>query len=332
MQAARIFISYRTSDGADKATRLARDLGAAFGDAQVFLDKEDLPAGLPWRDAIGAALGTRPVLLVLVTPGTFEARDAAGLRRIDQPDDPVRREICSALEFNAQVIPLLADGVARLPADLPPPLDGLGERTWRPLRAYDWRHDFERIVADLQALGVPSTRPWLDRRIAIAAGAVLAVAGASGAGWWFGPRARRLATDVSGDWTARVAPPANDAGSRLDRVLLQLTQQGEDVSLVSRPIDITQDPAWSGFRDNWLRLNEQRLDRVVWRGRGSVRRETGQPARLDIALSVETEAGGKTLEGGKLNGETDASGTRLTGHLWFNGEQAERTLELRRGH
>ena len=47
----RIFISYRTSDGADKATALARELNAVFGQAQVFLDKEDLTAGQPWRDA-----------------------------------------------------------------------------------------------------------------------------------------------------------------------------------------------------------------------------------------------------------------------------------------
>ena len=43
--AARIFISYRSSDGKDKATALARELGAVFGDAQVFLDKDDLRGG-----------------------------------------------------------------------------------------------------------------------------------------------------------------------------------------------------------------------------------------------------------------------------------------------
>jgi len=95
---ARIFISYRTSDGADKATTLARDLGEVFGDAQVFLDKEDLPAGRPWRAAIDAALGQQPVLLVLVTPDTFGGRNAAGALRIDDADDPVRREVDAALK------------------------------------------------------------------------------------------------------------------------------------------------------------------------------------------------------------------------------------------
>ena len=46
---ARVFISYRTSDGTDKATALARDLDALFGQDQIFLDKDDLPAGSRWR-------------------------------------------------------------------------------------------------------------------------------------------------------------------------------------------------------------------------------------------------------------------------------------------
>ena len=338
MADARIFISYRTSDGKDKATSLARDLGQAFGDAQVFLDKEDLPAGRPWREAIGDALDDRPLLLILVTPDTFGGRDGAGALRIAQADDPVRREVSEALKAGAHVIPLLADGVERLPEGLPAPLDSLGERTWRRLRAYDWRNDVGRLVADLEALGVPRLAPMPDptrsrrlRRSAIAATALLAVAGV-GTWRWFVPRAERLVGDASGDWTARVAPPANQAGSRLDRVLLHLSQQGQDVTLVSRPIDITQDPAWRGFAEGWLQRFEQKLERVVWRGKGTARSETGQPLRLDIALSVETEAGGKSIESGTLSAEADGSGQRFSGRLWMNGEQAERTLEMRRGH
>jgi hypothetical protein len=89
MNPARLFISYRSSDGVDKATALARDLNAVFGDAQVFLDKEDLPAGQPWREAIGATLDDKPVLLLLVTPHTFG-------QRIAEPDDPVRRELTTS--------------------------------------------------------------------------------------------------------------------------------------------------------------------------------------------------------------------------------------------
>ena len=339
MTDARIFISYRTSDGADKATTLARDLGEVFGDAQVFLDKEDLPAGRLWREAIGDALDDKPVLLLLVTPDTFGGRTAAGELRIGQPTDPVRREVSGALAAGAHVIPLLADGVERLPEGLPPPLDQLGERTWRRLRAYDWRSDFERLVADLDAHGIPRLQPERGRRrsdtlrralIASVLG-LLALAGA-GAYWWLGPRAEAMARDASGAWTARVAAPVTETGSRLDRVLLELTQQGDAERLISLPIDITQDPAWRAFAESWQQRFDKKLERVVWRGTGNVVRETGQPLRLDIALSVETEAGGTVIEGGNLSAEAEAGGRTMRAKLWFNGEQAERAVEMRRGH
>lgn len=113
---ARLFISYRAADGRDKATALARDLGALFGDAQVFLDKDDLRGGVRWRDAIGAAIAERPVLLLLVTPQLLAATDEHGALRINHPDDPVRREVESALAVGAQIVPLLCD-------DLPAPPD-----------------------------------------------------------------------------------------------------------------------------------------------------------------------------------------------------------------
>src|SRR6187431_1350822 len=87
---ARVFISYRTSDGADKATALARDLDAMFGQEQIFLDKDDLPAGSRWRDEVTRALNDAPILLVLVTPMYLGARDGAGNLCIAREDDPVR--------------------------------------------------------------------------------------------------------------------------------------------------------------------------------------------------------------------------------------------------
>jgi hypothetical protein len=184
----RIFISYRTSDGVDKATALARELNAAFGDAQVFLDKEDLPAGQPWREAIGAALDQRPILLLLITPQLLGPR-------LHDADDPVRREVAAAREFGAHVIPVLGDGVEHLPPahEWPEAMHHLSERTWRRLRAYDWREDVDRLIADLQMLGVPrvdtvSTAPPALRRrlgapmaLAFAAGVVIGSAGALGA-------------------------------------------------------------------------------------------------------------------------------------------------------
>jgi TIR domain len=331
----RVFISYRTSDGVDKATALARELNAAFGEEQVFLDKEDLAAGAPWREAIGETLDDKPVLLLLITPHMLGPRLA-------DPDDPVRREVAAALEFGATVIPLLADGVDALPAahEWPEPMRSLGERTWRRLRAYDWREDVARLVDDLQALGVPrlardQTRRSEDRRRGLLLGAAFAagaVAGGAATSLWWARRAPRGAPAASavfdGAWTLRAAPPASAAGSRLDAVTLHLAQTGEAVTLYSEPIDITADPAWTAFAAQWQQRFGQPLQRVVWRGAGKARLEPGSPPSIDVALRVETPAGGDPIETGNLSAALDPDGRRLRGSVWMNGEQAERAAEL----
>src|SRR3954468_730697 len=175
---ARVFISYRSSDGKDKATALARDLGMRFGDEQVFLDKDDLRGGSSWRDEVQRTLGAKPVLLLLITPQLLSATDAAGSLRIADPNDPVRREVSAALDAGAHLIPLLCDGVEAPPpaAQLPPPFDRLGELTWRRLRAYDWKNDLDRLVDDLKAFGLsphsgpgPSPGPRVALRAALIA-------------------------------------------------------------------------------------------------------------------------------------------------------------------
>ncbi|HET9977389.1 MAG TPA: toll/interleukin-1 receptor domain-containing protein [Burkholderiaceae bacterium] len=328
----RLFISYRTSDGVDKATALARDLNAVFGEAAVFIDKEDLPAGLPWREAVGDTLGDQPVLLLVVTRDTFGAR-------IHDPHDPVRREVEGALAAHAHLIPLLADGVEALPpvADLPASLHSLGERTWRRLRAYDWREDIERLVTDLQALGLQrlereEPRRERDRRrlrdlaLAFAAGAL--VAGLATGLWPDGGSTAAPGAALSGAWTLTAAPPVNENGSRWAAVKLHVTHAGEHVEFYSEPIDITADPAWTGFAASWKERFGEALERVVWRGEGKARLELGSAPAVDIGLRVETPSGGGPIETGNLRAEASADGMRLAGRLWMNGEQAERAAEL----
>lgn len=153
---AQIFISYRSVDGMDKATALARDLGAVFGPEQVFLDKDDLSGGSAWRDEVQRAIEQQPVLLLLMTPQLLGATSASGALRIAEPDDPVRREVSAALGAGARLIPLLCDGLDTPPdaTQLPAPFNRIGELTWRRLRAYDWAADVQRIVRDLVSAGV----------------------------------------------------------------------------------------------------------------------------------------------------------------------------------
>jgi hypothetical protein len=59
--------------------------------------------------------------------------------------------------------------------------------------------------------------------------------------------------------------PANASGSRLDAVTLHVTHSGEDAKLYSEPIDMTRDPVWTGFAQQW----HERFERSFEMARGA---------------------------------------------------------------
>jgi len=364
---ARVFISYRSSDGADKATALARDLDALFGQEQIFLDKEDLPAGSRWRAEIARTLTASPILLVLVTPNYLGARDSAGRRCIDRQDDPVRDELEAALAAGAQIIPLLCDGVSQTPpaSDLPPPFDQLSERTWRKLRAYDWRQDLDRLAGDLRALGVvPRTTPGefgsaplplgdglpqagfpasdaaRSRRRALAAGAALLLAGGGFAGWrWYEERKERKGPNLSGRWRASVGKRGAPSSRDGEVIMVTIAQEGVNLRIASSAVDIERDPDWTNYRDYWKQRTGMPLTRVFYRGEGLVRSEQDDviaddvppgPRRILVSVHVDPPEGGDPIDTGALRGAIDPDGKRIRGRLWLNSEQTERVVDLRR--
>lgn len=326
--AARLFISYRTADGRDKATALARELGARFGDEQVFLDKDDLRGGSAWRDEIGRTLGAAPVLLLLWTPLLLGETDASGRPRVDDPQDPVRRELAVALEAGAHVIPLLCDGVEAAPPakTLPPPFDRLGDLTWRRLRAYDWRSDIERLVADLQALGLRPLDAHRRRvtRLVLGGFALLAIGVGATVAWRLQHPAPTplLPSTLSGTWIATVAsdPP----------FALTLARRESQVVMNSEPIPMGERAGWSGYRAFWLRLTGTELRAIRYRGSGTLHADRGRPLAVDIDWKLFNGEGDTQIDSGHLHLSAAADGRSLAGPLWSNGEQAERPVVLRR--
>ena len=346
---ARIFISYRTGDGADKATALARDLGRVFGSDAVFLDKEDLPGGSAWRQEIGRALQQQPVLLLLLTPQLIEATGPDGRLRIADADDPVRREVELALEASAHLIPVLCDGLQSPPdaTRLPAPFNRIGELTWRKLRAYDWAHDVERLVADLVALGVPrvadgpatdgaaaagpAPAPHAPARRSATAGlvvAALAVTAAVAVSWWWSGRkpdtpapAAGTGPNLAGRWLATL--------SRGERVAAVFTQSGDRLTLATEPIPIADRADWADYRKFWRERFASDLDSVMYRGEGLLHADPGQPARIDIALKLHAVPdSGEPVDGGNISATLSADGAQLSGTLWLNGEQASQPAQL----
>jgi hypothetical protein len=121
----RIAISYRRSDSAAIAGRIADQLISRYGDNSVFIDIDDIPIGVDYRTNIKDALSTSDILLVLIGPNWL-GRKTDGGARIDQEADPIRVEVETALKDRVPVIPVLVAN-ATMPAaeDLPQSLKDL---------------------------------------------------------------------------------------------------------------------------------------------------------------------------------------------------------------
>jgi hypothetical protein len=105
----RLVISYRRDDSKDVVGRIRDRLATHYGDEAVYMDVDDNPAGVDFRRHFQRVLDEADTLVVIIGPKWLGA--ARGKRsRIDEPGDPVRVEIESALQKEAQVaiVPVLS--------------------------------------------------------------------------------------------------------------------------------------------------------------------------------------------------------------------------------
>jgi hypothetical protein len=149
-QPANIFLNYRRDDSAGHAGRLFDRLSAAFP-GRVFMDIDTIDPGDDFADAIGKAVGSCQVLLVMIGKDWLSATDASGHRRLHDPEDFVALEVQAALERNIRVIPVLVQG-APMPRsqDLPPQLAKLARRNAIELSDARWSYDVQRLIETIQ--------------------------------------------------------------------------------------------------------------------------------------------------------------------------------------
>jgi len=218
MQPPQIFISYRRDDAAGYARAVNDELVRCFGAGRVFIDVDDINAGLPFSEIIQRSVGSSAVLLALIGKRWRGERDGAA-PRIFEPGDLVRQEVAAALAKGLRVIPLLLDGAAVPdPAGLPPDLRALAGRNALELDHSRFEADMARLVREVRgALGeAPAPAPPARREspaawwIAAAALAVAAIA------LWQGQRspaplsssgaeqAAAARANVNGEWQADV--------------------------------------------------------------------------------------------------------------------------------
>jgi len=145
-----IFISYRRSDSAVAAGRLADDLADAFGRDSIFRDVDTITVGEDYERALDRALDSCAVLIAVIGPQWSTMTDESGRRRLEDPRDWIRIEICRALARDMRVIPIVISGAMPRESELPPEMQPLLRRQALELTDRHWRQDLQLLVQALE--------------------------------------------------------------------------------------------------------------------------------------------------------------------------------------
>ena len=148
----KIFISYRRDDSAAHTGRLYDRLEGHFGQGQVFMDVDAIKPGLDFVEVVQAAVSVCDGLVAVIGKEWLHVSDAAGGRRLEDPDDLVSLEIATALDRGIPVIPVLVQG-AQMPRgnELPDRLKPLASRNALEVSDNRFRSDVERLIETLEA-------------------------------------------------------------------------------------------------------------------------------------------------------------------------------------
>jgi TIR domain len=140
--------------------------------------------GEDFIQAIKEAIASCDVLLAVIGRNWLVSEDS-GVRWLENPNDPVRLEIATALAHQVRVIPVLVQGATMPAAEaLPDDLKGLARRQAVELRDTRWEADVDDLIAALDKV-LGKGRRWRPadpsdyrgRKILAVSCAVLAVSG-----------------------------------------------------------------------------------------------------------------------------------------------------------
>ena len=173
--AGKIFISYRRDDSAAMAGRLYDRLAQKFGERNLFIDVDNMPAGADFVKHLNKQVESCNIFLCTVGPNWLDAKDEDGRRRLDQPDDYVRVEIAAALNRDIPVIPILIDG-ARVPRarELPEDIAALTRRNAVEVRSSHFRRDADDLTHKISEI-FKEKDPGSRRVVLLTIGGLLAL-------------------------------------------------------------------------------------------------------------------------------------------------------------
>ena len=124
-----VFINYRRSNADAWAGRLHDWLLPRLSADRLFMDVSSIDAGADFVRVMVDKVTEFDVILAVIGPDWAQASDGEGRRRLDDPGDPVRVELATALAASKIVIPVLCGAAVMPKAEvLPDPLKPLATR------------------------------------------------------------------------------------------------------------------------------------------------------------------------------------------------------------
>jgi CHASE2 domain-containing sensor protein len=116
----KVFISYRRDDSIIHARLIHNELASRFGEADVFMDIDDIDYGDDFAQKINQRLDAADVVVAVIGP-----RWADMLARRAHGDDYVRHELARSLALGKRIVPVLIGDAPPPDASLPPDLASL---------------------------------------------------------------------------------------------------------------------------------------------------------------------------------------------------------------
>ena len=151
-----LFVSYRRADVPDTAARIAELLIHRYGRRSVYIDVWDLEPGSMFASDLEDAVSNSRAIVLVIGPRWEGPSNAEGLRRIDQQDDWVARELAIAHEAGCPILPVLVQGRSN-PEESALPLT----HKWLPwiqvakAQYHDLEHDLRPVFEVLDKLILP---------------------------------------------------------------------------------------------------------------------------------------------------------------------------------
>ena len=142
-----IFLSYRRGDTQWAARGIYDRLVDRYGRKNVFRDLDAIPPGARFRDYVEMKISESDVLILLIGNAWASYADETGRRRLEQPRDPVRLEVETALRLGLPIIPVRVEG-APMPTegDLVPSIIDLLEFNAAEVSDSRWEYDVDKLL------------------------------------------------------------------------------------------------------------------------------------------------------------------------------------------